>query len=169
MPNCAEGLKSDRAARCAVCDGKSGLVRHYSWRTSLCSKCIDRPKARRESDCNWMGWLQIAFALLENRARYDAPDLITSQAMFGNNTDFTPHRPNRDRPGSSRRLPMTTSGELRKLCIGQGARSIGNQRCTGVAYMIDRWRSKLASFPITCRISSIGGNRFRSNHAHVTT
>ncbi len=43
MPYCSESLKSDRAARCAVCDGKFGLVRHYSWRIQLCSrKCVDR-------------------------------------------------------------------------------------------------------------------------------
>ena len=71
MPDCNESLGSGRATRCAVCDGKFGLVRHYSWRTSLCSKkCVDRLRARRESDRNWVGWLQIAFNRLpENRAR----------------------------------------------------------------------------------------------------
>ena len=59
-----------KVMRCAVCDGKFGLVRHYSWRTPLCSrKCADRLKARRQSDRNWMGWLQIAFESPENRAR----------------------------------------------------------------------------------------------------
>ena len=62
MPNCSESLRSGRAARCAVCDGKFGLVRHYSWRTPLCSKkCVDRFRARRASDRNWLRWLQIAF------------------------------------------------------------------------------------------------------------
>jgi hypothetical protein len=48
-----------------------GLVRHYSWRTPLCSKkCVDRFRARRQSDRNWVGWLQIAFDQPpENRAR----------------------------------------------------------------------------------------------------
>src|SRR5262245_11797185 len=66
-----ESHGSDRAMRCAVCEGKFGLVRHYSWRTPLCSrKCVDRFKARRQSDRNWIGWLQIAFdQSLENRAR----------------------------------------------------------------------------------------------------
>jgi hypothetical protein len=33
------------AKRCAVCDGKFGLIRHYSWRTALCSKkCVGRFK-----------------------------------------------------------------------------------------------------------------------------
>ena len=26
------------AKRCAICEGKFGLIRHYSWRTALCSK-----------------------------------------------------------------------------------------------------------------------------------
>jgi hypothetical protein len=66
-----ESDRSGKAMRCAVCEGKFGLVRHYSWLTPLCSrKCVDRFKARRQSDCNWMGWLQIASdRLRENRAR----------------------------------------------------------------------------------------------------
>ena len=69
MPNCSESLRSGRGARCAVCDGKFGLVRHYSWRTPLCSKkCVDRFRDRRESDP--LGWLHIAFnRLSENSAR----------------------------------------------------------------------------------------------------
>jgi hypothetical protein len=71
MPNCSESLRSDRAARCAVCDGKFGLVRYYSRRTGLCSrKCVDRLRARRASDCNWLGQLQIGFGQApENHAR----------------------------------------------------------------------------------------------------
>jgi hypothetical protein len=71
MLNCSESTKSGSAARCAVCEGKFGLVRHYSWRTPLCSKkCIDRFRARRESDRNWVGLLQITFNQLpEHRAR----------------------------------------------------------------------------------------------------
>ena len=62
MPNCSESLGSGRAARCAVCDGKFGLVRHYSWRSQHCSKkCVDRFRARRASDRNWLPWLQIAW------------------------------------------------------------------------------------------------------------
>lgn len=49
------------AKRCAICNGKFGLVRYYSWRTSFCSKkCVDRFRARRASDCNWLPWLQVA-------------------------------------------------------------------------------------------------------------
>ena len=70
MPNCSETLRHGSATRCAVCYGKFGLVRYYSWRTPLCSKkCVDRFKTRRESDRNWVGWLPIAFDQLQNRAR----------------------------------------------------------------------------------------------------
>jgi hypothetical protein len=70
MPNCTEGLRHRKATRCAVCDGKFGLVRHYSWRTPLCSKtCVDRFRTRRESARNWLSWLQVALNQAENRAR----------------------------------------------------------------------------------------------------
>jgi hypothetical protein len=70
MLNCSESLRCGRVARCAVCDGKFGLVRYYSWRTPLCSKkCVDRFRARRASDRNWLPRLQIAFQATENRAR----------------------------------------------------------------------------------------------------
>ena len=71
MPHRFESLGSGRTARCAVCDGKFGLVRYYSRRTPLCTKkCVDRFRARRASDCNWLGWLQIAFDQVpDNRAR----------------------------------------------------------------------------------------------------
>ena len=64
MLGISEIPKSGNATRCAACDGKFGLVRHYSWRTQLCSKeCVDHFRARRESDRNWLGCLQIALAL----------------------------------------------------------------------------------------------------------
>jgi hypothetical protein len=71
MPDCSEYHKPGKPKRCAVCDGRFGLVRHYSWRTPLCSKkCVDRFRTRRESDRNWVGWLQMTFDHLpENRAR----------------------------------------------------------------------------------------------------
>ena len=70
MPYLSESGRSAKVTRCAICDGKFGLVRHYSWRTPLCSKkCVDRFRIRRESDRNWVGWLQIAFNQPpENRA-----------------------------------------------------------------------------------------------------
>jgi hypothetical protein len=44
-----------RGQRCTVCDGKFGLVRHYSCRTALCSrKCAERVKSRRDSTRNWL-------------------------------------------------------------------------------------------------------------------
>jgi hypothetical protein len=62
MPHRSESLGSGRAARCAVCDGKFGLVRHYSWRTPFCSrKCVVRFRTRRARDCDWLGRFQIAF------------------------------------------------------------------------------------------------------------
>ena len=71
MRDCSEGPRHGKATRCAVCDGKFGLIRHYSWRTPLCSrKCVDRFRARRESDRNWLPWLHVTLGQLpENRAR----------------------------------------------------------------------------------------------------
>jgi hypothetical protein len=41
--------------RCAICDGRFGLVRHYSWRTAVCSRnCAQRLKARRADDRRWL-------------------------------------------------------------------------------------------------------------------
>ena len=43
------------ANRCAVCHGKFGLVRYYSWRTGLCSRrCRERFKAREIGILNWL-------------------------------------------------------------------------------------------------------------------
>ena len=71
MLNYSESLRCCRAARCAVCEGKFGLVRYYSWRTPVCSKkCVDRLRARRASDRNWLPWLQIPLdQATENRGR----------------------------------------------------------------------------------------------------
>jgi hypothetical protein len=61
MLNCSESPRFGTVTRCAVCHGKFGLVRHYSWRTHLCSKsCVNRFRARRESDRNWVGLFGIA-------------------------------------------------------------------------------------------------------------
>jgi len=71
MPHCSGSLGYRSATRCAVCDGKFGLIRYYSWRTPLCSsKCIDRLRARQASDRNWLPWLPAALQQVpENRAR----------------------------------------------------------------------------------------------------
>ena len=54
MHNSPEYLRKSAAKRCAICNGKFGLIRHYSWRTSLCSKkCVDRFKARQKDDLRW--------------------------------------------------------------------------------------------------------------------
>jgi hypothetical protein len=69
MLNFSESPRCGRSARCAVCDGKFGLVRRYSWRASLCSrKCVDRFRARRASDQNWLPWLALDQPT-ENRTR----------------------------------------------------------------------------------------------------
>ena len=55
MFNSSQKHCHNQAKRCAFCDGKFGLVRYYSWRTPLCSKkCVDRFKARRAGDDNWL-------------------------------------------------------------------------------------------------------------------
>jgi hypothetical protein len=49
------------AKGCAVCSGKFGLIRYYSWRTPLCSKkCLDRFRVRRERDRRWLFRFQAA-------------------------------------------------------------------------------------------------------------
>jgi hypothetical protein len=51
MRNHLQYRRNDAEKRCAICDGKFGLIRHYSWRTALCSKgCVDRFKSREEAD-----------------------------------------------------------------------------------------------------------------------
>lgn len=55
MRNHLQYRRQDAAKRCAICDGKFGLIRHYSWRTALCSKkCVDRFRSREESDRRWL-------------------------------------------------------------------------------------------------------------------
>jgi hypothetical protein len=61
MRNSPQYICHGAANRCAICDGKFGLVRHYSWRTALCSKkCAERFKARREEDRRWLLRLRAA-------------------------------------------------------------------------------------------------------------
>src|SRR5260370_29735959 len=61
MRNDPQHLRHDAAKRCAICDGKFGLIRHYSWRTAFRSrKCADRFKSREESDRRWLLRLQAA-------------------------------------------------------------------------------------------------------------
>ncbi len=54
-------LQRSRAKRCAICDGKFGLVRYYCSRTPLCSrKCVDHFKARRDNDTRWLWRVRVA-------------------------------------------------------------------------------------------------------------
>lgn len=49
------------AKSCAVCGGRFGLIRYYSWKTALCSKkCLDRFRTRRERDRQWLFRMQVA-------------------------------------------------------------------------------------------------------------
>ena len=48
-------LRDDTANRCAICDRKFGLVRHYAWQTALCSnKCCEQFRAREKGDREWL-------------------------------------------------------------------------------------------------------------------
>jgi hypothetical protein len=61
MRNSPQFLCNGTAKRCAICDGRFGLIRHYSWQTALCSrKCADRFKLRREDDRRWLRRHQVA-------------------------------------------------------------------------------------------------------------
>jgi hypothetical protein len=70
MPNRSESLRHGRATPCAVCDGKFGFIRYYSRRPPCSRKRGDRFRTRRESDRNWLPWLQVALdQLAQNGAR----------------------------------------------------------------------------------------------------
>ena len=59
MPGCLKLPRHGAVARCAVCNGKFGLVRYYWWQTPLCTKaCVDRFRNRREGDRRWLCLLQ---------------------------------------------------------------------------------------------------------------
>ncbi len=55
MHSSSECPHHNGSKRCAICGGKFGLIRHYSWRTALCSgRCLDQFRARRERDRRWL-------------------------------------------------------------------------------------------------------------------
>jgi hypothetical protein len=57
----SQHLRIDVAKRCPICDGKFGLIRHYSCRTPLCSrKCVVRFRSRLEDDRKWLCRLRAA-------------------------------------------------------------------------------------------------------------
>ena len=61
MRNSPQQPGNGAAKRCAICEGKFGLVRYYSWRTALCSKkCSDRFKTRREDDRRFLPRIEAA-------------------------------------------------------------------------------------------------------------
>jgi hypothetical protein len=61
MFNSSQSAQHGVPRRCAVCDGPFGLIRHYSWRTPLCSKkCVEYLKAHREEGRKWLGRFQTA-------------------------------------------------------------------------------------------------------------
>jgi hypothetical protein len=62
MRNIPQHHPSNSAAkRCAICDGKFGLIRHYVWRTALCSsKCAGRFRTRQDGDLRWLRCLRAA-------------------------------------------------------------------------------------------------------------
>ncbi len=61
MFNSSQNMRHDAPKRCAICDGPFGLIRHYSWRTALCSKkCVGRLKARSEENRKWLHRLRTA-------------------------------------------------------------------------------------------------------------
>lgn len=56
---------------CAVCGGKFGLIRHYWWRTALCSRiCVDRFDARREADHKWLRFASRLAPISEQEAEF---------------------------------------------------------------------------------------------------
>jgi RNA polymerase sigma-32 factor len=51
MRNVLQHLRNCATKRCAICDGKFGLIRYYTCRTSVCSKkCASRPARRATAD-----------------------------------------------------------------------------------------------------------------------
>ena len=61
MRNSSKYLRNAAVKRCAICDGKFGLIRYHSWRTALCSKkCADRFIARQGGDRRWLRRLRAA-------------------------------------------------------------------------------------------------------------
>jgi hypothetical protein len=61
MRDSSQNICNGATKRCSICDGKFGLVRHYSFRAAFCSrKCADRFKTRQEGDHRWLRRLYAA-------------------------------------------------------------------------------------------------------------
>jgi hypothetical protein len=74
MRDNSQTLRDGAIKRCPICDGRFGLIRHYCWRTPLCSKtCVDRFKARQENDRKWasMAWRRLTKLAHPHRAERD--------------------------------------------------------------------------------------------------
>jgi hypothetical protein len=55
IDNSNQRVRNSTVKRCAICDGKFGLVRYHVYQTALCSnRCVDRFRIRRESDGKWL-------------------------------------------------------------------------------------------------------------------
>jgi hypothetical protein len=55
MRSSLQHFRNGSSTRCAVCDGKFGLIRYYSCKAALCSrKCEARSKARQQCDRTWL-------------------------------------------------------------------------------------------------------------------
>jgi hypothetical protein len=61
MVDSSQSAQHGAPRRCAVCGRPFGLIRHYSWRTPLCSmKWVEHLKARREEGRKWLRRFQTA-------------------------------------------------------------------------------------------------------------
>lgn len=61
MRNGSQHLRNGAAKRCAICNGRFGLIRRYCCQTALCSKkCADRFKTRQDCDRRWLRQLHAA-------------------------------------------------------------------------------------------------------------
>ncbi len=99
MPNCSEDLRS-RTGRCAVCDGKFGLVRYYSWRKPLCSKkCVER-FTTRSVGVTAIGWVDsrslLTCFLRTVRGPHEDADVTTRTGISGDGAEPAPRSPNHD-------------------------------------------------------------------------
>jgi hypothetical protein len=56
----SRNLRDTAQNRCAICDGRFGLVRYYTWsRMGLCSKkCRDRYRTRQAGGLRWLHQMQ---------------------------------------------------------------------------------------------------------------
>ena len=98
MLNCSESPRSGRAARCAVCDGKFGLVGTTRGEPPLFQKLRRSFQSSPASDRNWLPWFQTAGpGDGKPRGHYDVPHSHNRQECL-KTADFA-SLPRLDRPG----------------------------------------------------------------------